>query len=45
MTIIFNSDPNASIYSLQDARDALSEDYEDLEIRLVRIKFLCEVVN
>ena len=31
--------------SLQEARDALSEDYEDLEIRLVRIKFLCEVVN
>ena len=31
--------------SLQEARDALSQDYEDLEIRLVRIKFLCEVVN
>ena len=31
--------------SLQEARNALSEDYEDLEIRLVRIKFLCEVVN
>ena len=31
--------------SLQEARDALSEDYEDLEIRLVRIKFLCEVAN
>ena len=31
--------------SLAEARDALSEDYEDLEIRLVRIKFLCEVVN
>ena len=31
--------------SLQEARDALSDDYEDLEIRLVRIKFLCEVVN
>ena len=35
----------ASSDSLQEARDALSEDYEDLEIRLVRIKFLCEVVN
>ena len=31
--------------SLAEARDALSDDYEDLEIRLVRIKFLCEVVN
>ena len=31
--------------SLADAREALSDDYEDLEIRLVRIKFLCEVVN
>ena len=31
--------------SLAEAREALSEDYEDLEIRLVRIKFLCEVVN
>ena len=31
--------------SLADAREALSEDYEDLEIRLVRIKFLCEVAN
>ena len=31
--------------SLQEARDALSDDYEDLEIRLARIKFLCEVVN
>ena len=35
----------ASSDSLQEARDALSDDYEDLEIRLVRIKFLCEVVN
>ena len=31
--------------SLQEAREALSADYEDLEIRLVRIKFLCEVAN
>ena len=31
--------------SLADARTALSEDYSDEEIRLVRIKFLCEVAN
>jgi len=31
--------------SLDDARAALQEDYEDIEIRLVRIKFLCEVAN
>ena len=31
--------------SLEDAIAALSSDYEDLEIRLVRIKFLCEVAN
>ena len=31
--------------SLEDALAALSPDYEDLEIRLVRIKFLCEVAN
>ena len=31
--------------SLDEARTALSSDYEDLEIRLVRIKFLCEVAN
>ena len=35
----------ASSDSLAEAREALSDDYEDLEIRLVRIKFLCEVVN
>ena len=35
----------ASSDSLADARAALSDDYEDLEIRLARIKFLCEVVN
>ena len=31
--------------SLQDALAALRDDYEDREIRLVRIKFLCEVAN
>ena len=31
--------------SLQEAIDALSGDYEEWEIRLVRIKFLCEVAN
>jgi len=31
--------------SLQDALAALRDNYEDLEIRLVRIKFLCEVAN
>ncbi|MBQ9193964.1 MAG: DNA helicase RecQ [Bacteroidales bacterium] len=31
--------------SLEDALTALRDDYEDLEIRLVRIKFLCEVAN
>ena len=31
--------------SLADALKALSDDYEELEIRLVRIKFLCEVAN
>jgi ATP-dependent DNA helicase RecQ len=31
--------------SLEDAYAALRSDYEDLEIRLVRIKFLCEVAN
>ena len=31
--------------SLQEALDALSGDYEEEEIRLVRIKFLCEVAN
>ena len=31
--------------SLPDALAALGSDYEDLEIRLVRIKFLCEVAN
>ena len=31
--------------SLEEALSALRNDYEDLEIRLVRIKFLCEVAN
>ena len=31
--------------SLEEALAALDSDYEDLEIRLVRIKFLCEVAN
>jgi len=31
--------------SLEEALAALGSDYEDLEIRLVRIKFLCEVAN
>ena len=31
--------------SLEEALAALRSDYEDLEIRLVRIKFLCEVAN
>ena len=31
--------------SLQEALTALSDDYEEEEIRLVRIKFLCEVAN
>ena len=31
--------------SLPDALEALSDEYEEQEIRLVRIKFLCEVAN
>ena len=31
--------------SLAEAREVLSADYEDEEIRLVRIKFLCEIAN
>ncbi len=31
--------------SLQEALDVLQDEYEELEIRLVRIKFLCEVAN
>ena len=36
---------SATSDSLADARTALSADYEDIEIRLVRLKFLCEVAN
>ena len=35
----------ASSDSLQEAIAALEDEYEELEIRLVRIKFLCEVAN
>ena len=31
--------------SLEDAIDALAGDYEEMEIRLVRMKFLSEVAN
>ena len=31
--------------SLAEARAVLSDDYEDEEIRLVRLKFLCEIAN
>ena len=31
--------------SLQDAMEALSGDYDEMEIRLVRIKFLCEIAS
>ena len=31
--------------SLQEAIEALEDEYEELEIRLVRIKFLCEIAN
>ena len=31
--------------SLQEAISSLEDEYEELEIRLVRIKFLCEVAN
>ncbi len=31
--------------SLSDAIEALGPDYDEMEIRLVRIKFLCEVAN
>ncbi len=36
---------DATSDSLPEALSALHDDYEDLEIRLVRIKFLCEVAN
>ena len=31
--------------SLEDAMKELGDDYDELEVRLVRIKFLCEVAN
>ena len=31
--------------SLQDAIAALEPDYEEMEIRLARIKFLCEIAS
>ena len=36
---------DATSDSLAEARAVLSEDYEDEEIRLVRLKFLCEIAN
>jgi ATP-dependent DNA helicase RecQ len=31
--------------SLADAMADLSSDYDEMEVRLVRVKFLCEVAN
>ena len=31
--------------SLADAMEELGSDYDEMEVRLVRIKFLCEVAN
>ena len=31
--------------SLEDAMEDLSSDYDEMEVRLVRVKFLCEVAN
>ena len=31
--------------SLADAMEELGSDYDEIEVRLVRIKFLCEVAN
>ena len=31
--------------SLEDAMEELGSDYDEVEVRLVRIKFLCEVAN
>ena len=36
---------NATSDSLTEALAALEDEYEELEIRLVRIKFLCEIAN
>ena len=35
----------ASSDSLQEAISALGGDYDEMEIRLVRIKFLCEIAS
>ena len=31
--------------ALEDVMEDLKDDYDELEVRLVRIKFLCEVAN
>ena len=31
--------------SLEEALNALDADYDEMEIRLVRIKFLCEIAS
>ena len=31
--------------SLADAMEDLKDDYDEMEVRLVRVKFLCEVAN
>ena len=31
--------------SLEEAMEELGSDYDEMEVRLVRIKFLCEVAN
>ena len=31
--------------SLEAAMEDLKDDYDEMEVRLVRIKFLCEVAN
>ena len=31
--------------SLQAAMEDLGDDYDEMEVRLVRIKFLCEIAN
>ncbi|MCQ2142824.1 MAG: DNA helicase RecQ [Bacteroidales bacterium] len=36
---------DAASDSFEEAKKELGDDYEDIEIRLVRLKFLCEVAN
>lgn len=36
---------DAASDSVSDAIEALGEDYEEMEVRLVRIKFLCEIAS